>query len=403
MAKSKFYEFKNVTDTNQDLYVYGVIVNGADKWDESDVTFKDFKDTLEKMTSGSTLNMYINSPGGSVFTTQSSIAMLRRAKENGVKINAYIDGLAASCGSWLPMIADEIFIYPQSIMMIHKPLCMVYGNADEMKKEIEVLDKIENDVIVPLYMEKAKEGITEDILKEKMANETWLNAQEMQEMFNVTLLEDKREVSCCVDKEMFNKYLNVPKELLKIANELEGGKNPKNEGDPKQPNKDNSTTKELENKVSILEKETKTLKNEKETLIKDKEEVTSKLNEANKKIISLNDEITTMKPLVDEYRKIKEEEEARLEENKLKELSDEYEKKFNSLGGSKKFKSEEVQNLLKEAVKDESRKNELNSIIVDLIQIKSNDKQKRMTIDDSVNLDGLVPDKENGAAKYGFK
>lgn len=401
MAKSKFYEFKNITDTNQDLYVYGVIVNGADKWDESDVTFKDFKDTLEKMTSGSTLNMYINSPGGSVFTTQSSIAMIRRAKENGVKINAYIDGLAASCGSWLPMIADEIFVYPQSIMMIHKPLCMVYGNANEMKKEIEVLDKIENDVIVPLYMEKAKEGITEDILKEKMANETWLNAQEMQEMFNVTLLEDKREVSCCVDKEMFNRYSNVPKELLKIANELEGGKNPKNEGEPKQSNKDDST-KELKNKVSILEKESKALKDEKETLIKDKEEVTSKLNEANEKIISLNDEITTMKPLVDEYKKIKEEEEAKLEENKLKELTDEYEKKFNSLGSSKKFKSEEVQNLLKEAVKDESKKNELNSIIVDLIQIKSNDK-KRMTIDNSAEIDGLVPEEKDGANKYGFK
>lgn len=398
MAKKRFYEFKNIANKDSELYVYGEICGGADKWDESDVTFKDFKDTLENMTQGSTLNMYINSPGGSVFTTQSIIAMLRRAKESGIKINAYIDGLAASCGSWLPMIADEIFVYPQSIMMIHKPLCGVWGNADEMRKEIEVLDKIENDVIIPLYMERAKERVTEDILKEKMANETWLSVDEMQELFNVTLLEDERQVACCVDKDIFDKYANVPEELLKMANKEEG------EEPPKEPEKvEDNVTKELENKISNLEGEIKNLTKEKEDSIKDKEEVSNKLNEANEKIIALNEEITSMKPLVDEYNKIKEEEKARLEESKLKELTDEYEKKFNSLGASKKFKSEEVQNLLKEAVKDSNKKNELNSIIVNLIQIKDENKVKPKSIDNSANMDNLVPNDEDGASKYGFK
>lgn len=399
MAKKRFYEFKNIANKDSELYVYGEICGGADKWDESDVTFKDFKDTLENMTQGSTLNMYINSPGGSVFTTQSIIAMLRRAKENGIKINAYIDGLAASCGSWLPMIADEIFVYPQSIMMIHKPLCGVWGNADEMRKEIEVLDKIENDVIIPLYMERAKEGVTEDILREKMANETWLSADEMQELFNVTLLADERQIACCVDKEIFNKYANVPEELLKIAN-----KEDDEEESPKEPKQaKNEAVKELEDKISNLEGEVENLKKEKEDLIKDKEEISDKLNQANEKIIALNEEITTMKPLVDEYEKIKKEEEARLEEDKLKDLTNEYEKKFNSLGASKKFKSEEVQNLLKEAVKDSNKKNELNSIIVNLIQIKDENKVKTKSIDNSANMDNLVPNDENGASKYGFK
>ena len=248
MAKNRFYKFNNLADNQKELYVYGVIVDGADKWDESDVTFKDFKDTLESMSKGSTLNMYINSPGGDVFTTQSAIAMIRRAKDRGVKVVAYIDGLAASCGSWLPMIADEICIYPQSIMMIHKPLCFVYGNADEMKKEIEVLDKIENDVIIPLYMEKAKEGVTEDQLREKMANETWLNADEIQEMFNVTLLEDERKIACCVDKEVFKNYSNIPESLLKIVNE-EDTKETEKEEDA---TSNEDSMKELEDKIANL-------------------------------------------------------------------------------------------------------------------------------------------------------
>lgn len=398
MAKKRFYEFKNIANKDSELYVYGEICNGVDKWDESDVTFKDFKDTLENMTQGATLNMYINSPGGSVFTTQSIIAMLRRAKENGVKVNAYIDGLGASCASWLPMIADEIFVYPQSIMMIHKPLCEVWGNADEMRKEIEVLDKIENDVMIPLYMERAKEGVTEDILREKMANETWLSADEIQELFNVTLLEDERQIACCVDKEIFNKYANVPEELLKMANKEEG-KEPS-----KEPEKvEDNVTKELEDKISNLEDELENLNKEKENLVKEKEEVSDKLNQANEKIIALNEEIISIKPLVDEYNKIKKEEKARLEEEKLEELTNEYEKKFNSLGASKKFKSEEVQNLLKESIKDESKKNELNSMIVDLITIKNDNKNKLKSIDNSVDMDNLIPDDENGASKYGFK
>lgn len=394
MAKNKFYEFKNVTDTSQDLYVYGVIVNGADKWDESDVTFTDFKNTLEKMTTGSTLNIYINSPGGSVFTTDASISMLRRAKENGIKVNAYIDGLAASCGSWLPMVADEIFIYPQSIMMIHKPLCCVYGNADEMQKEIEVLNKIENDVIVPLYMDKAKEGVTEDIIKDKMTKETWLNATEIQEMFNVTLLEDKREITCCVDREVFNQYSNVPKELLDEATKENSEEEPvveptKNEGEQTE-----NKTKELEDKIINL-----TQKNE--TLTKDKGEVETKLNEANETIIALNKEVSDMKPLVEELKTIKVENQKVEDEKALEELTNEYKEKFDMLNASKKFESNEVQDVLKEAIKDEGKKNTLNAMIVDLIKI--NNKDRKSCLDSSVEMDNLVPvEEKDGAKKYGF-
>ncbi len=97
---SKFYEFKNKTDKNIDIYVYGEIIGGSEKWDESDVTFNDFRDNLERLTGKETINMYINSVGGSVTTTQGIIAMLKRAKEKGVTINATIDGIGASCASF---------------------------------------------------------------------------------------------------------------------------------------------------------------------------------------------------------------------------------------------------------------------------------------------------------------
>ena len=68
MKDTVFNIINNGTDYS--LYVYGDIISGADKWDESDVTYQDFKDAVENIKPNSTLNIYISSGGGSVFATQ---------------------------------------------------------------------------------------------------------------------------------------------------------------------------------------------------------------------------------------------------------------------------------------------------------------------------------------------
>lgn len=212
--KNRFYNFVN-DDNKNELYLYGAIV--SDKWDESDVTFKDFKEAIDNISNNSTLDIYINSPGGEVFVCQSIISLLKRAKATkNITINATIDGLGASCASWLPMVADNIYIYQGSIMMLHKPLCCIWGNANDMQKEIELLDKIENSEMIPVYMSKAKEGVTEDTIKELLANETWLDSNEIQEYFNVTLLEDSKQLVACVDKDLFKNFKKVPENLKEL-------------------------------------------------------------------------------------------------------------------------------------------------------------------------------------------
>lgn len=213
---SKFYQFKNKANDIIDIYVYGEIVGGSDKWDESEVTFNDFKNNLEGLKGNETVNMFINSIGGSVITTQGIVAMLQRAKAKGVMINAYIDGLGASCASFLPLVANNVYIYSSSLLMIHKPMSSVFGaNSNELSKMIDTLDKIENDVIIPLYMSKAKEGVTEDYIKDLMAKETWLSSTEILDIFNVTLLTEEKELVACIkDKTILDNYKNVPSTLL---------------------------------------------------------------------------------------------------------------------------------------------------------------------------------------------
>lgn len=208
---NKFYNF--ISNNNKsELYLYGAIV--SEKWSEDDVDFKDFKTAIDNIADNSTLEVYVNSPGGEVFVTQSIISLLKRAKATkNITLNCYIDGLGASCASWLPMLADNLYIYNGSILMLHKPLSMVWGNSNEMRKEIELLDKIEDSEMIPMYMSKAKETLTEDILKNMLSEETWLTSDEIENYFNVTRLEDDKKMVASVDKELFDQYKNVPESL----------------------------------------------------------------------------------------------------------------------------------------------------------------------------------------------
>ena len=100
--------------------------------------------------------------------------------------------------------------------MLHKPMTFSFGNADNLAKEIELLNKLENDVMIPVYLKKANTGVTEDDIRNMLSKETWLTSAEIAEYFNVTLLEEERQLVACADKEILSKYKNTPENLLKI-------------------------------------------------------------------------------------------------------------------------------------------------------------------------------------------
>ena len=117
---------KNLTDKSADLYIYGEIVDNTDyKWDEKDVMPDDVKNALEKVDGLETLNIYINSPGGSVFSGTAIYNMLKRNKAKKI---VHIDGVAASMASVIALVGDEIYMPSNAFMMIHKPLTWVVGN-----------------------------------------------------------------------------------------------------------------------------------------------------------------------------------------------------------------------------------------------------------------------------------
>ncbi len=217
--KHKFYEFKNIAEEEASLYIYGALTDDKDNdWfpSEQDVDLKDFKSAIDNLKNGSKLNIFVNSPGGSVFASSTMASMLQRVQETkNIKIVSYIDGLCASATSFLIMVSDEIKLYDNSMLMVHKPMSIAFGNADDMQKEIDTLNSIEENVMMPLYMKKAK--VDEATIKNLIDAESWLSAKEVDKYFKVDLLGTNKECTACVDLDLFKKYKNVPEELKEEA------------------------------------------------------------------------------------------------------------------------------------------------------------------------------------------
>lgn len=219
----RFFEVKNITQASADIYIYGAICLEKDVnfWtgetieSDTDVYLMDFKKALDEIGNVSLINLYVNSPGGDVFVTSTIISMLRRIKDKGTKIEVFVDALAASAASFLIMIADNIHIYKNSMIMVHKPMTFGYGNSIDLQKIIDELEQVENSTIVPMYMNKAKEGVTEEEIKDLIANESWLGAKEIEKYFDVVLEEDAKSVAAYINEKIFANYKHVPKELLK--------------------------------------------------------------------------------------------------------------------------------------------------------------------------------------------
>lgn len=217
--KNKFYEIKNIIpNTSADLYLYGEIVTDDTDWwtgekDKTLVGLQSFKEELDNLGNISDLNIYINTPGGEVFVATTICSMLQRLKDAGTKIHTYVDGLCASAGTFILMMGDDINIYENSMIMIHKPVNYCYGNVIDFQKCIDVLDTIENSTMIPLYMKKSK--VDEDEIKKLINEESWLGAERIDEVFNVNLIKEQKQVAACVS-DLFKNYKNVPEKFKNI-------------------------------------------------------------------------------------------------------------------------------------------------------------------------------------------
>ena len=202
--KNNFYTFEKRTETVADLYIYGDIT--AYEWDESDVSAFGFKQDLDNLGNVSEINVHINSLGGSTFQ---GLAIYNLLKQHKANINTYIDGIAASSASIIAMAGNKIFMPKTSLIMIHNCWTYAIGNAKELRKTAEDMDKIAM-AYKEAYLSKIK--ISEEELTKLLDEETYLTADECIEMgFADEIIELKENTG-------INQFANMS--ILKLVNKL---------------------------------------------------------------------------------------------------------------------------------------------------------------------------------------
>lgn len=147
-----------------DIYIYDEI-----SW--MGITADQFVKDLNAIKSN-TIRLHINTPGGSVFD---GFAIYNALKQHPATVETYIEGLAASIGSIIALAGDKVFMAENAFFMIHEPWMLVAGNAGELRKIADSLDKITGN-LTSTYVKASEQS--EEQVKKWLAEETWFTAEE---------------------------------------------------------------------------------------------------------------------------------------------------------------------------------------------------------------------------------
>lgn len=173
LAAGRIFEFYITDDIkpdgerfNWDTYSWEAV--------ESTTCQRYFVENTKDAQAGDTINLYINSWGGSVKEALGIYNVLRRC---GATVVAYIDGVAASAASVIAMAADKVIMPRNTAMMVHNAAWGVYGNSKELRKSADDLDII-NGAMLQSYIVKAGDKLPAEKLEELTDGET-LNPSRM--------------------------------------------------------------------------------------------------------------------------------------------------------------------------------------------------------------------------------
>ena len=177
---SKFWKFVNKTITNEAgetkeariLRLDGPI--DSETWWGDEVTPETFRAELEAVPGD--VDVWINSPGGDVFAAVQIYNMLMEHKGH---VTVKIDALAASAASVIAMAGTDVFVTPGSMMMIHNPATIAFGDHNDMQQAINILDEVKESIINAYQI---KTGLSRAKLAKLMEDETWMNARRAVEL-----------------------------------------------------------------------------------------------------------------------------------------------------------------------------------------------------------------------------
>lgn len=169
MKRNSYYALTQ-TGKTATINIYGEITSWP--WLESDVSADNLSRQLEQLQDVTEIAVYINSYGGEV---AEGLAIYNALKRHKAKITTYCDGFACSIASVIFMAGDERIMNDSSLLMIHNAWSCASGNAQELRKQADDLEKITQASVIAY---KAHSTLSEDEIKALLDAESWIMPEE---------------------------------------------------------------------------------------------------------------------------------------------------------------------------------------------------------------------------------
>ncbi|HJP63200.1 MAG TPA: head maturation protease, ClpP-related [Mucilaginibacter sp.] len=136
---------------------------------------------------GQDVEVHISSVGGSAFDAIAIYDLLKKYPGNVV---TYIDALAASAASIVAMAGQQIIMSKYALLMIHKPMVGSGGNADELLKDVQMLNVVQSR-LARIYMDKT--GLDEITVNSLINAVTWMTADQALDLGFIDQVENYQE------------------------------------------------------------------------------------------------------------------------------------------------------------------------------------------------------------------
>ena len=201
MAKEANRYFMAVEENEiLDVFIYGDITSW--EWLESDISSYTLAKLIQE-SQASKIRVRINSYGGEV---AEGLAIYNALRNHAAKVTTVCDGFACSAASVVFMAGDERIINDASLLMIHNAWSFASGNAKELRKAADDLDKIST-AAANAY--RAHMTISEEELQELLDNESWILPEEAVQYGFATAIKDSGEI----EKQQYSARSRVYAEL----------------------------------------------------------------------------------------------------------------------------------------------------------------------------------------------
>lgn len=201
---TKFWDFKGLAEKKGELYLYGEIGDSTLWGDE--ITPSSFAKDLAALGQIEQIDVFINSPGGSVFA---GIAIYNILKRHEARVTVHVDGIAASAASIVAMAGDKIVVPKAATLMIHNAWGIGMGNKKDLRGLADELERLDGQ-LADIYA--GRTGNDREQVAAWMEAERWMSGEEAFADGFADEVEENKQIAACADVDkFFAQYKHPPR------------------------------------------------------------------------------------------------------------------------------------------------------------------------------------------------